>query len=55
LKFGEAKKLLTEHHEMLIKDIAEILGFTDQHYFSKVFKMQYGISPADFKNKVVEI
>ena len=53
LKIEEAKKLITEHHEMLVKDIAEILGFSDQHYFSKVFKMRYGLSPMDIKNKTV--
>lgn len=52
LKIEEARKLLSENHDMLVKDIAEILGFSDQHYFSKVFKMQYGISPVDYKNRV---
>lgn len=51
LKIEEARKLLSENQDMLVKDIAEILGFSDQHYFSKVFKMQYGISPVDYKNK----
>ncbi|MNJ80116.1 HTH-type transcriptional activator Btr [compost metagenome] len=51
LKIGEAKKLLTEHQEMLVKDIAEILGFYDQHYFSKVFKLYHGLSPVDYKMK----
>lgn len=50
LKMEEAKKLLSENREMLVKDVAEILGFTDQHYFSKVFKTQYGISPVNYRN-----
>lgn len=52
LKIEEAKMLLSENPDMLVKDIAEILGFNDQHYFSKVFKLQYGLSPVDYKNKV---
>ena len=52
LKIEEAKILLSRNPDMLVKDIAEILGFNDQHYFSKVFKMQYGLSPVDYKNKV---
>ncbi len=51
LKIEEAKTLLSQNPDMLVKDIAEILGFNDQHYFSKVFKMQYGLSPVDYKNK----
>lgn len=52
LKIKEAKLLLSKNPDMLVKDIAEILGFNDQHYFSKVFKMQYGLSPVDYKSKV---
>jgi YesN/AraC family two-component response regulator len=53
LKMEEAKKLLMENREMLVKDVAEILGFTDQHYFSKVFKMQFGISPVNYRNNLI--
>lgn len=49
LKIQEAQKLLTTHGELRVKDIAEILGFNDQYYFSKIFKTQCGISPAAFK------
>jgi YesN/AraC family two-component response regulator len=49
LKIVEAKRLITEHQEMLIKEIAEILGFYDQHYFSKVFKKYHGLSPLEYK------
>ena len=50
LKMQEAQKLLTTHNELRVKDIAEILGFNDQYYFSKMFKAQCGVSPAAFKN-----
>lgn len=49
LKMQEAQKLLTTHNELRVKDIAEILGFNDQYYFSKMFKAQCGVSPAAFK------
>ena len=42
LKIAEAKKMLDEYKDMRVKDVAELLGFSDQYYFSKVFKQQYG-------------
>jgi YesN/AraC family two-component response regulator len=51
LKIEEAKRLLSSDENILIKDVAEGLGFSDQHYFSKVFKMYVGMNPTDFKNK----
>ncbi len=49
IKIEEAKKLLTEYRNMKVKDVAEVLGFSDQYYFSKVFKQQYGVSPSVYK------
>ena len=31
-----------------IKDIAELSGFSDQHYFSKIFKKSFGCSPKKY-------
>lgn len=50
LKMEEAKKLITSNKNILIKDISDSLGFSDQHYFSKVFKAYLGLSPVDFRN-----
>ncbi|CAM3374474.1 response regulator transcription factor [Marinicrinis lubricantis] len=49
LKISEAKKLIVENEKLLFKDIADALGFTDQHYFTKVFKQYTGKSPSEFK------
>ena len=38
--------------DMKIKDIAEMLGFSDQYYFSKVFKQQYGVSPQTYRSQI---
>jgi two-component system, response regulator YesN len=51
LKIGEAKRLLSDYQDMRVKDVADMLGFSDQYYFSKVFKQQYGLNPIGFKNK----
>ena len=54
LKIEEAKKLLISDNNILIKDISDSLGFSDQYYFSKVFKSYTGYSPAEFKKVYTE-
>jgi len=49
LKIGEAKKLFDENESILIKNVAETLSFSDQHYFCKVFKQYTGCSPSEYK------
>lgn len=49
LKIKEACRLLSEKPDMKIKDLSDTLAFSDQHYFSKVFKEYAGCSPTDFK------
>ena len=44
----EAKRLLTST-DLSIKEIAYMLGFNDNTYFSKVFKKYVGKTPGDFK------
>lgn len=44
--------MLDEYQNMRVKDIAEMLGFSDQYYFSKVFKQQFGVSPLVYKTQV---
>ena len=52
IRIEEAKKLLEEYQNMKVKDIAELVGFSDQYYFSKVFKQQYGVSPSVYKTQL---
>ena len=33
-----------------IKNISEKLGFSNQHYFSKVFTDRYKMSPSEYRN-----
>lgn len=51
LRIKKARELFDETPEMLVKDAAEIVGYEDQHYFSKVFKLVVGCSPAEYKMK----
>lgn len=53
LRLGYAKQLLREgKHKMW--QIAEMSGFNDYHYFSKVFKKTVGQSPVQYKKQEME-
>lgn len=47
LKMNKAAELLS-HREMLVKQVAEAVGFADPYHFSRVFKRVYGIPPETF-------
>ncbi|MGK9120382.1 helix-turn-helix domain-containing protein [Olivibacter jilunii] len=47
----ESKKLLHLTYQS-IKEIAVQLNFDDEHYFSRYFKKNVGISPSEFRSKV---
>ncbi|MBQ6698954.1 MAG: AraC family transcriptional regulator [Oscillospiraceae bacterium] len=49
LKLERAKILINEGN-LSISDIAELLGYSSIHYFSRVFKAKTGITPTEFKN-----
>ena len=49
IRIGEAKKMMKQQPEMPIKDIAEQLGFSDQFYFSKVFRSATGMPPSEYR------
>ena len=47
----EKSKILLRDSALSIVDVANLVGFDDQSYFSKVFKSIVGISPGKFKEK----
>ena len=51
IRIEEAKKLLDRKEEYLIGEIAELLGFSDQFYFSKVFKNTTGYTPREYRGR----
>lgn len=52
LKIETAKQLLKERQDLLVGNIAMLIGFSDQFYFSKVFKGVVGITPTEFRKQV---
>lgn len=53
LRMVNAQSLL-ENIDYNIGEIAEIVGYENQLYFSRVFKKEYGVSPAQYRKKVKE-
>lgn len=48
-KLKRAAFLLTEHPELQIADISDRLGFGSPRYFTRCFKAQFEITPADYR------
>lgn len=48
----EQSKLLLSNSNYSILDIAIMVGFEDQSYFSKVFKKMVGVTPKDYKSNI---
>lgn len=51
LRIAEAKRLMIESPELKMENIAYSVGFSSASYFSKVFSLQEGISPAVWRKK----
>lgn len=50
LKINYAKKLLQTNY-LTVSQIAEMCGFKEIYYFSKLFKKETGFTPTEYKNK----
>ena len=51
LRITMAKKLLTET-SLTINEISESVGYSSQHYFSRIFKKYVGVSPIAYRVSV---
>ncbi|SET45247.1 helix-turn-helix domain-containing protein [Paenibacillus sp. NFR01] len=52
MKIDRAKEMLLEGGQR-VKEVARALGFSDEFYFSRLFKQTEGISPTEFQSKNV--
>ena len=48
----EKSKLLLRESKYTISEIANILGFSSIHYFSRLFKQEYGVTPSEYSKKI---
>jgi len=57
-RIEKAKMIMQEKPDLLVKEIADMVGFRDAYYFSKTFKKKTGIWPTEyhwnFKIHIVE-
>ena len=49
MKLDQAKQLL-QNTRLMVREIAEYLGFCDEHYFSYIFKRKIGRRPLEYRN-----
>ena len=47
----EYAKLYLKNTNMSVKEISKKLAFTDEFYFSNIFKKKTGLSPSEYKSK----
>ena len=52
LKIAEAKRLIFEK-KLTVSEVAEALGFESPEYFSRTFRRYTGMSPRDFRTRLV--
>ena len=48
LRLNMAKNLMQNNPELRVKNVAELVGFTDYFYFSRVFKSHEGVTPSQY-------
>ncbi len=49
VRMARAKRIIAQHPEQTIAEVALNCGFEDNAYFSKVFKRVYGMTPSQFR------
>jgi len=54
LRMGKARELLGTHSDLLIRDVAALVGYKDPYYFSKLFKKSTGLWPTEYQEKSVK-
>lgn len=47
-RIEKAKRIMQEQPELLVKEIADMVGFHDAYYFSKIFKKKTGMWPTKY-------
>ena len=51
LRLEMAKELLRKHRDLLVRDVAQLVGYTDVSHFSKLFKKTAGLWPSQYAGR----
>ena len=49
-RIKKSKELMSQKHDMQVKEIARLVGFNDVSYFCSIFRKYVNMSPVEFKN-----
>ena len=52
LRLRKAAELL-ENKDHMVKEVASLVGYNDQYFFSKEFKKYYNVSPSVYQNNII--
>lgn len=53
MRMEQAKRMLEEEHiGIKIHEVAQLVGYSSQHYFSRVFKKEVGVTPLEYKQRI---
>lgn len=52
IRMEKAKALICKNNELYFKDIASMVGYQDQFYFSRVFRSYTGRSPSEYADEI---
>lgn len=50
-RIDKAKQLMDSRPDVLVRDVADLVGYNDPYYFSKIFKKETGIWPTEYQKK----
>ncbi|MDD3212141.1 MAG: response regulator [Eubacteriales bacterium] len=49
-----AKQLLNDNPNMLLRDVATLIGYEDQSYFNKIFRNETGMTPRQYASQFIK-
>lgn len=52
IRIEKARELMTQNSEIRVKDVAAMVGYGDQFYFSRIFRSYMDITPSEFINRL---
>ncbi|MDR0380781.1 MAG: response regulator [Oscillospiraceae bacterium] len=55
LRIEKAKRMIAGQSDLRMKDIAQLLGYSDPYYFSKIFKKETGQWPSQYQERSVPV
>jgi two-component system response regulator YesN len=51
-RINKAKELMRTSPELTLKEIADMVGYSNPFYFSRIFKLVTGMSPSEYKDEM---